>query len=460
MQVICQNCKTVHKIADSYTNEDDNLVIKCTNCRKNIKFQNCPHCDAFYSITFSEIKPGNYVYKCKRCFNNFTIKFSDNEKIVQKEKKIYDDQQNRLAEKNKNKIIDENKLQDKPQYKDAETFSISELFKFVSEAFTIKKIFVSAIGIAFMLIFLQIFNSVMNFAAISATNSRTIIASSVINVFPIAIIFSFYILSASIVSKITLNRTLYSRETKLREIIRFTMKKGFGIIGANIILLSAISLLLVLFGNIPLLRPIFFSLAFLPVYLLSVVVLILSFIGFWFYPSIVAHDERGVLKSIKGLLLFVKRHKLSVIFMILVIFLITIVTSAVIFFVHISVFSFTTSISELFIGQDVLMTLSSIPSQLIKTSQTVLTGINSGVFKGLYQSLEVTHYVAGFIFGIILLLMTIFILSISVSVAATVSTHIYLFMERQNSINDKTKALALAILIMLIILMLLIKKMM
>ena len=462
MRIVCPNCKTVHEITN-HINKNDNMVIKCTACGKNIKLQFCPYCNAFYSITFSNIKSGNYTYKCKKCHNSFKIKFSDDEQIIQKkEEKKYDNQQTisikKSENKTENKTIDENEVHDKPKYESVETFSISELLKFASEAFTVKKIIVSAIGITSILVFLQIWGSIMNFVFISGTNTSAVITGSIINILPVIIIFSFYILSATIVSKITLNHIHYSRNTETDEIVRFTIKRGPGIIGANVILLFAVSLLLIIFGNIPLLGPIFFSLAFLPIYLLSMAVLILSFIGLWFYPPIAAHDENGVLNNIKDLLLFMKKHKLSIIFMILVIFLITVIAFAVIFIIHISVFSFTTSISQVFIGQDVLMTLSSIPGKLVKASQTTLMGIKSGLFKELYQSLQVTHHIAGFILGIIFFIITIFLLSIPISIASTVSTHIYVLMEKKNSIDDKTKALVLFILIMLIVLIILVNK--
>ena len=484
MRVSCPNCKTAHEITDSQINRDYASVIICANCGKKIKFQFCPHCNAFYSITFSNIKSGNYTYQCKRCYNKFTIKISDDEKAgpISNRPQTHYNQQSRPIEKNekinntsekiifankqnapertRGKNIYENKVHEKPKDAGAETFSISELFRYAYEAFTLKKIIVSAMGITFMLAFLLILNSIMNFATATESDT-TIIASSVMNILPIAVIFSFYILSASLVAKITLNHIVHSRSTGTGEIIKFAIKKGPGIIGINIILLFVISSLLIIFGKIPLLGPIFFSLAFLPIYLLSMAVLILSFIGLWFYPPIAAHDESGVFKNIKSLLLFIKRHNFSIILMIPVIFLITLVIFAAIFIIHISVFSFTTAISQLLIGQDVLMTLASIPGQFIKASQAALAGMNSGIYKELHQSLELSHHIAGFILGIIFLLMTIFLLSIPISVASTVSAHIYVLMERKNSIADKIKVSVLpvlVILILLVILMILIKK--
>ncbi|MCL1912171.1 MAG: hypothetical protein FWG13_08195, partial [Leptospirales bacterium] len=365
--------------------------------------------------------------------------------------------QSRITVPGKKQAINRNEVSDTSKYRSIETFGISELLKSTSEAFAAKKIIVSAIGIASILILLQIFNSIMNLVPIPASNTKTAFINPVMNLFPVAIIFSFYILTASIVSRITLNHMSHLN-TKAGEIINFIIKKGLGIIGVNIILLLAVSLLLLLFGNIPFFGPILFSLLFLPIYLISAAILILSFIGLWFYPPIAAHDDRGVFKNVKSLLLFIKKHNLNIIFMMPIIFLITAAIFAVMSIIHITVFSFTTSLSQLFIGEDVLMTFSSIPSQLIKASQTIFMGINSNVFKELYQSLGITHHIAGFILGIIFLIITVFLLSIPISVAATVSTHIYVLMERKRSIDDKTKALVLFILIMLIVLIILINK--
>jgi len=446
MRIACPNCKTVHEITGPI-NKDNNTVIRCTNCGKNIKLQTCPHCNAFYSITFSNIQSGNYTYKCKRCYNNFPVKISNDEKTVQEkvqekeEEKIYDNQQSKSTEQSKSTV-----------------FSVSELFRYVSEAFTIKKIIISAIGITSMLVLLQIFNFIMDFATAPESGTRTVITSSIMNFIPIAIIFLFYILSASIVAKITLNHIFHSRDTAAGEIIKFTARRGPGIFCGNIILLLAVSSLLILFGKIPLLGPVLFSLIFLPIYLISIGILIFSFVGLWFYPPIAAHDEKGFLINIKNLLLFIKRHNLSIIFMIPVIFLCSAIVFAIIFIVHISALSLTTSLSQIIIGQDASMTLSSIPAQLIKASQTALMGIKSGLFKDLYLSLQVTHHIGGFILGIIFLVIAIFLLAIPISVASTVSTHIYVLMERKISIDDKTKALVLFILVMLIILIILINK--
>ena len=446
MRITCPNCKATHET--NYSRGDDNTVIKCTNCGKNIKLQTCPYCNAFYSITFSNIKPGNYTYKCKKCYNNFSVKISNDEETVQSRsiEKSRSTEESRSIEKNRS--TEESRTTD---------FSVSELFRYVSEAFTIKKIIVSAIGITSALILLQIFNFIMDFAVAPESGAKTALIQ-IMNFLPIAIIFLFYILSASIVARITLNHILHSRDTDTEEIVKFTVRRGPGIFFGNIILLFAVSSLLILFGKIPVLGPILFSLIFLPIYLISLCILIFSFIGLWFYPPIAAHDEKGFLINIRSLLLFIKKHNLSIIFMIPVIVLTASIIFAIIFIIHISAFSFTTSLSQLIIGQDASMTLSSIPAQFIKASQATLMGIKSGLFKELFLSLQVTHHIGGFILGIIFLVITIFLLAIPISVASTVSTHIYVLMERKISIDDKTKALVLFILIMLIVLIILINK--
>ena len=474
MQIACPNCKTTHEI-NSPINRDDNTVVRCTNCGKNIKIQICPYCNAFYSITFSNIKSGDYTFKCKKCDNNFTVKISDTKETVQ-EKKIDDKPQSKPTEKSKPIEKSRPTKKNKPTEKTISTektkptekiistekskpteFSVSELFRYVSEAFTGKKIIVSAVGVTSMLVLLQIVNLIMDSAAVQESIA-SLITGSIMNFLPVAIIFLFYILSASIVAKITLNHIFHSRDTGAEEIVKFTARRGLGIFCGNIVLLLAVSSLLILFGKIPLLGPVLFSLIFLPIYLISLGILIFSFIGLWFYPPIAANDESGFLMNIKSLLLFIKRHNLNIIFMIPVIFLSSAIIFAVIFIIHIAAFSFTTSLSQIIIGQDAVVILSSVPAQLIKASQATLMGIKSGLFKDLFLSLQVTHHIGGFILGIIFLVIAIFLLAIPISVASTVSTHIYVLMERKISIDDKTKALVLFILVMLIILIILINK--
>jgi hypothetical protein len=460
MQVFCSNCNTAHDVTYEQANNAETSVITCKKCDKHIKFQFCPHCGAFYSITFSNIKQGKYRYTCRKCTKDFAIEFSPEERI--KIPEIYaapEPAPAQTEQKNGDSSINL-KTHETVSFMNnsINTFSVNELFKAASEAFNIKKIFISAITVVCMLIVIQIFSLMENLFIKPSIAGLHAFAGSFINLFPLALIFSFYILCASIISKITLDRIFHSKETALDEVIKFTIKTGPGIFTGNIIVLLIINSMLILFGKIPYLGPLLFSFAFLPVYLFSVVIFMLCFIGLWFYPPISAHRENGIFANAKNMMLFIKKHNLSIIFMIPVIALVAGITFSIVFLLHLSAFSFSIAMSRWLLNTDASVIFSSIPALFIKASEATFAGFSSGIFKELNNSLLMTHHIGGLILGITLLSITVFLLSIFVSITATVSSHIYIVMERGLSIDDRKKSMVLAILIMMLTLFIMLRK--
>ena len=524
MQVFCSNCNTAHEVTYNQAKNINTSVIHCSRCDKKIKFQFCPDCGAFYSITFSNIKHGRYKYNCKKCMKDFTIEFTPEEQVLPE-----------TLKKPVQPVMPPRPVQPASSAKPAEhpaparyvepvaaakpvehpaparyvepvaaakpvehpaparhvepvaaakpvehpeddvttdrtvepvsfmnnsinTFSSAELFKSAWEAFTAKKIIISAAGIICMFLTLQLFNLAEKMLHRHAASAIIPFAGSLINLFPMAIVFSFYTLLASVVSKITLDRIFHSKETGTGELIRFTLTTGPGVFAANIIVLLTISAALILFGKIPLLGPVLFSIVFLPVYLISVTIFLLCFIGLWFYPPISAHRESGVSGNIRNLFLFIKKHNLNIVFMIPVILLVTAITFSIIFFIHLSAFSLSIAMSKWLLNQDASIIFSSVPSLFIKASEAAFTGLGSDMFKELNTSLLMTHHAGGFILGIIFITITLFLLSLAISVTATVSSHIYIVMERGISIDDRKKAIVLFVLMMLMILLIMFRR--
>jgi len=462
MQVFCSNCNTAHEVTYEQANNSDTSVISCRKCDKQIKFQFCPHCGAFYSITFSNIKHGRYKYSCKKCMKDFAIEFKPKEisRPAPVRRPVIETPVPVITELEQEVIVSKTEEPVSFMNNSINTFSAGELFKSASEAFTVKKMIISAAGVISMLLVIQLFSSIEGLLVKPGAAALTPFTGSLINLFPMAIIFSFYTLFASIVSKITLDRIFYSKETETEEIIKFTLKNGPGVFAANIFILLTVSTILILFGKIPFLGPLLFSLAFLPVYLISIAIFILCFIGLWFYPPIAAHRENGIFANLKNLLMFIKKHNLNVIFMIPVILLVAAITFSLIFFIHLSAFSLSIAMSKWLLNNDASMIFSSIPALFIKASESAFAGLSSGIFKELNTSLMMTHHMGGFILGVILLAITVFLLSLAVSITATISSHIYIVMERGVSIDDRKKAVVLFILMMLMTLLIMFRKLM
>lgn len=464
MQVFCSNCNTAHEVTYRQANNAETSVISCSRCDKKIKFQFCPHCGAFYSITFSNIKHGRYKYACKRCMKDFAIEFTDKEKSPAPVKKPEPAAQaipaKSITEPDENIIVSKTGESVSFISNSINTFSTGELFKSASEAFSLKKIIISAAGVISMFMAMQLFTSIETLFIRPGASAVTPFAGSLINLFPMAIIFSFYTLFASVISKVTLDRIFHSKETGAEEIIKFTLKNGPGVFTGNIIVLLIISSILILFGKIPFLGPLLFSLTFLPVYLISIAIFILCFIGLWFYPPISAHRESGIFGNFKSLMLFIKKHNLNIIFMIPVILLVAAVTFSLIFFIHLSAFSLSIALSKWILNHDASVIFSSIPALFIKASESTFAGLSSGIFKELNTSLLMTHHMGGFVLGIVFLAITVFLLSLALSITATISSHIYIVMERGIQIDDRKRATVLFILMMLMALLIMFRRMM
>ncbi len=204
-------------------------------------------------------------------------------------------------------------------------------------------------------------------------------------------------------------------------------------------MLIAASALLVLFGKIPLLGPVFFSLIFLPVYLAGILITLLCAIGIWFYPPVSAHREGGIFRNMRDLTLFIKKHNLALLYMIPVIILVSVISLTAIFLIHTAAFSFTISLSQWILGSDAGGVFASIPASLYKGIRINYKRPWKRPIQTAIINLGMTHHISGFILGIIMMFITTLLLSIAVSVTATVSSHIYIVMERGLTIDDKKK---------------------
>ncbi len=492
MQVFCSNCNTAHEVTQDQAGDKERSVIHCRRCDKNIKLQFCPHCGSFYSITFANIKNGRYRYRCRKCMKDFAIEFTGakpdihvltrtthegSSQVINTEQSAglsrtvqsplrVETSQTIQAPAN---VVHEEQAE-KSQAVSAEkidvasfisnsinSFSINELFAAAAGAFSFNRLLVASGGVVMMLLLMAIFNKVETLWFSGGTALYPFVGS-IIALLPLAIIFSLYTATAAIISRITLDIIFHNKSPEWDDIIRFSFKTAPAVFMGNIAVLLAVSALLVLFGRIPLLGPIIFSLIFLPVYIAGIIITLLCVIGIWFYPPISAHREGGIFGNMKNLMLFIKKHNLAMLYMIPVIILVSIITLTAIFLIHTAAFSFTISLSQWLLGNDAGGVFASIPASFIKASESTISGLGNGLFRQLSINLGMTHHVSGFILGAIMMFITTLLLSIAVSVTATVSSHIYIVMERGLTIDDKKKGAVFLILTLMLSVMLLLKK--
>jgi len=471
MNIVCSSCHTDHEVTREELKEMGHSVLQCRKCSKNIKIQFCPHCNAFYSITFSSMKSGQYRYKCRKCGESFSINFDEesgkptvvHKSLTQTDVPLEEKTINETAAETEHTVKDEvqhNEERDS-EYINRDSihrFSVTELFKSVQSAFTVKKITASAIGVVFILALSKLFSSIENLFFMKGLGQTYSFMSSFFNLFPLAIIFTFFILTAAVISKFTLNEIFMKGENRNDEIISFALKSTPSILIGNITVLLAINSALILFGKIPFLGPLLFSIAFLPLYIASIAIFLITFVGIWFYPAIAAHRENGVISNIKNLMIFIKKHNFRLLTVIPIMSALSVVTFGIIFIIHSSSLALVVSGSTAILSGDASVFFSSIPSAFVKASEFSLTGIDSSIFKGLYTNISVVTQAGGLIMGISMTAITILLMSMLISVVATVSTHFYIMIERGLNIEDKKNLTVLSILVLLLTVIIQLKK--
>lgn len=450
MRVICSNCNTGQDLKVNSKSKDKNPVVKCESCDKKIKIQFCPHCNAFYSITFSNIKNGNYKYKCTKCSKNFVINFEE-----QIEEKLSFEGNAPVADKKREERIshepepvEEHHLPRKEEMKKIEvsplsseginSFTINEIFRAMAGSFTWEKIVAASAGAAFMLLLTRLF-MFLSLQFFNAPLGKPA-SGTVLILFPLAILFTFYLLTASVIAKITLNNLIAEEKNNAASLIKFTCAAAPSVLLINAFLIISGAALLIIFGKIPVFGPLLFALIFLPVYLSGIVLTLFFIIGFWFYGPVAAHRGNSITANIKNLMLFIKKHNLNLIFIIPAMTLLSSVVFGILYMLHTAALYLTVRLSQAILGDSSSMLLSTAPASVIKAAEPALAGPGGSAFHGLYNSITFAHTAGGLVLGISLFILTVILFALFISITATLSTYVYIMMERGIYMDDRKKA--------------------
>ena len=472
MQVYCSNCNTPHNISYEEIRRLKEPVINCSGCEKKIKMQFCPGCGAFYSVTFSNIQPGNYRYKCRKCSMDFPItipaaypKTPAGEKTEETFTSARPDHHNTPSP-----VTGSAPATSEVQYartagsgitfmqNSINTFTVSELLPIAATSFSIKKIVPAAAAVLIMLLIVRITNMLNGmFTSVSLTGSGA--SFLLLNLMPAAIMLSFYMAASAVVSKVTLEKIFHNSEPGWKTIAVFALKKCPAIFICNAAALILLNMALVLFGKIPTLGPLLFAAAFFPIYIFSICIALFIFAGIWFYPPVTAHMESGMFRNLKDLAVFIKKHNLTLLYMIPAASMLALAAFAVVYILHSFALTLTIALSKAILNGDAAAIFSGIPVIFVKISEAALSGINGSIFRELSGEITAVHRIGGIIIGASMTLITVLLVSIFFSITATVSTHIYIMMERGLTVDDRRKALTMFILCMFLAAIVMARKM-
>jgi hypothetical protein len=457
----------------------ESSVLTCKKCKKYIKITYCPSCRAFYSISFKSVENQYYTMRCRRCHTTFTVDFPLPEKKKQPEKKVIPSpvekrkKEPEIAQNKGSAVTLKSKKKVKPEKaspgkkkpavdtREEKTpihfkgktligYNLRELLAVCASAFSLPRLVTASVGVVAIFFLYGLYEALESSFFSGYITSEQIALRSFLNLFPLALIFFIFIETSSLISRMTLENIFFNRKLGVLPLLKFFSRTWFPVFVSNIFILVAANTVITLFGNIPVVGPILFSLFFLPLYLLSVFILVTLFFGFWFYPPIIAYRNTGVLHNIKNFWHFLKKHNFTLFYIVPILMMLASFVFAGLYLIHSGALSLSLLITNGAGGKSVSGVLASIPPDLLRISELSFFGNAMGSFKDLISGLLFSQYAGGLFVGIVLASLSVLLAASFISLVSTLSTHVYILMERGVDIDDRKKLRLLGILVLML----------
>ncbi len=477
MQITCANCKTTYNLTADQVRGLSHSILPCNSCNKFIKITTCPHCNSYYSITFSSAQQTRYRLTCERCARPFDIDFP----VIKEASKAADAHRNDKPVRERFSLFkrtpppeqERTTKEPAPPAREsfsmpgdrsgalsarAENFTLEKLFAICGSAFTVPKLAAASIAIILSFLLVLAGNRLLGLTLYSGEPAGNELIKSLLNIVPFAIIFFLYLMAAALISRMTMDALIAGPPPTRHSVMSFLGRAVMPALLANIIIFVVIDLVFILFGRIPVIGPVLFALLFLPIYITSLCAVILLAIGFWFYPPIIADSVTEGSSAARGLFSFIRGQNFSLAYTIPLMTIITGVTFAGIYLLHYGSLTLSMFLSKTVLGEEGLKVFSSIPATMLQFSDLAIIGSDSGLFKSLMGNLLIAHSAGGLIIGIIFTIISILLFSSFISITATLSTRIYLMIEGGTDMDDTSKIRLLALLVLILVGVFLVKK--
>lgn len=475
MQITCADCKSVYNLTADQVRGLSFSILPCATCSKFIKISTCPYCNSYYAITFSSTSQNNYQLTCEKCAKPFIIEFplikeAKNAREIQSgetaPKRKFEFFKN-LFGKNDRHISGYDGLQQKapsavsqaggPSFSSTPvTITMGDVFALCGSAFAPSKLITAAVAVVLSFLLIFGYNRLIGLVFSAGDAAIDVLVKSFLSIIPFALIFFLYIMAAAIIARITMDALEPVPDTHAT--LSMISRSIVPVFIANVILFLAADAVLILFGMIPVIGPVLFALTFLPVYGISLCIIILIAIGFWFYPPVIAGSPPGAMSPIRGLSRFIRKQNFRLAYTIPLMTMITAVTFAAIYMLHYCSFSLSLLMAKNILAEEGDKIFSAIPATLLQLSGIMIIGTDSGLFKSLMNGLLWSHNAGGIIIGIVISLISIFLLALFISITATLSTRLYIMMEKGTDMDDASKIRLLLFLVLMLTGMFLVKK--
>ncbi len=470
MKIVCSQCNREYNFTVDQIHRFKYSVFPCIECKKLIKIATCPHCGTYYSITFSTSNREQYKLNCMKCKHDFSVSFPvigdhNLEKTANNEKKNINKNISTIPAETDTHTADKpsygsfpGSTKDKVKEKTKiASFNFFDIIEILQKALSAKKLITAGLGLVLMSLITMAYDALVAVLTENQIIATLSIVRDFFNLFPVALFFYIYLIIASALSKITYDEHNGISPSN-REIVSCITGSLVPLTLGNVLLVLIATSILFLFGNIPVVGPFLFSLMYLPLYLLSVAVVILVITGFWFLPPVTITHGENITVNAKAFWNFLLKNHLKLVFVIPVLTIFSGIVFSAAYFIHFASYSLLAQIGDALLSKNGIKVYSAVPSNLLNIFGLSLFGADTSVFKSLMGNLNFSHFTGGFIIGTLLSLITVFLYSILISIIATVSTHVYMGMEKGLAIEEKKIIQILVILILFLLSLILFKK--
>ncbi len=430
----CTGCNSSYTIARQDAERLPSGIFVCKTCGKNIKIVFCPECKTSYSIGFQKQLVGSYSLKCRHCGREFRVSFEAS-KLQKTSQFIPGDQ--RFAEMKRNEIdydssmrapqketrtkIQKEKLAGQVLAEDF--FSLETLRRYFISIFNINKIMTAVAGVLALAVLLVATTWVENLFQRFEFVRRNFFTLHLLNFFEVFCFASVIVSVNATIAHLT-NERGEVEYMSVRDVARFGVSRAIPLMAGVFGIILVLNMLIVIFSSIPIIGPVLYSLLFLPVYVLSVAIVLLSVIAFWFYPPLLAFAE-NMRSSIAEFFDFIRRHHVSLLLIAMILSVITSIFAGLLLILHTTTLSIILSLSRAFL-EDAFLKM--IPPVSVSVGDSLnLISFFSGisVMHKMMGELFLAQRIGGILLGMVMMILSTIVYSVILSGTGTLSAWAY-----------------------------------
>ncbi len=468
----CAGCNTSYSISRHDAETLPSGVFICKTCGKKIKLAFCPRCGTSYSIGFSRQLQGSYPLKCRRCGREFRISFEStiaqkSHKVMplegghaERKKKIIDSiSDNHAPQEESRKTIPEKKVSRQNLTEDFFSFEAAKCYGI--SIFKIKKIVIAAVGILALSVMLMASSWADNFFQRLEFVRQNHFIRHLLNFIEIFITSTVILSVNTVIARMDAEKNKGTSKNHYKDVplweqyigknhfllilflrmkavvrgahnefftgtglISFAVSRALTLMAGVAGIILAFNALIVLFSSIPVIGPILYSLLFLPVYALSISIVLLSLIAFWFYPPLLAYAG-DVRSSIAEFLNFVRKHHVTLLLVGLVLLVVTTVFAGLLLLFHNATLAVVISLSGAFLGDEFSKIIPPVSASIGEGLNFIAFFSRLSLMHHIMGELLTAHRIGGIFFGAVIVLISTAIYSIILSAAGTLSVWAY-----------------------------------